>query len=362
MHRTRLALIVSLVTALLALPAAHAASSELVVSQVFAAGGNAGAPFTNDYVELFNHGSSSIDLTGWSVQYATATGTSWSPTALAGSVAPGRRYLVQLGSGGTVGAALPAPDATGTVNLAASGGKVALVQDTAALTCGASPGSCAGVAAVRDLVGYGLATDYEGAGAAPALTSTTAAVRAADGCTDGNANTADFSAAPPAPRNSSAAATSCGAASPASSASQSANVQLDVQPVISLTLDRPLVNFGSVVPGETPAPVPERVTVSSSTPAGYALSVHRAAFTPVDLPLGVSASAPPGAQLGGPFGAGAVVGIPIPPATELLLGITTAASAAGGDVWPMAFAFVSPLPALPPGHYTTSVTYTVIGR
>src|SRR4051794_19142759 len=154
MYRTLLALTAVLVTPLVALPAAKAASSELVVSQVFAAGGNAGAPFTNDYIELFNRGSSSIDLTGWSIQYATAAGTSWSPTALAGSVAPGRRYLVELGSGGTAGAALPAPDATGTVNLAASGGKVALVQDTTALTCGASPGSCSAVAAVRDLVGY----------------------------------------------------------------------------------------------------------------------------------------------------------------------------------------------------------------
>jgi hypothetical protein len=361
MHRTHLALILAFV-ALLILPAAEAASSELVVSQVFAAGSNAGASFTNDYVELFNRGSSSIDLSGWSVQYATAVGTSWSPTALAGSVAPGRRYLVQLGSGGTVGAALPAPDATGTVNLAASGGKLALVQDAVALTCGAAPGSCSAVAAVRDLVGYGSATDYEGAGPAAALTSSTAAVRAGDGCTDGNSNAADFSAAPPTPRNASAAATSCGGAPAASSASQSANVQLDVQPVISLTLDRPLVNFGSVVPGETPAPVPERVTVSSSGATGYALSVHRAAFTPVDLPLGVSATAPAGAQLGGPFGAGAVVAIPVPPATELLLGITTAPSGPGGDIWPTAFGFTSPLPSLPPGHYSTSVTYTVIGR
>jgi len=123
MHRTRLSLIVLLVTASLAAPAAHGASPDLVVSQVFAGGGNAGASFANDYVELFNRGSSTVDLTGWSIQYATATGTSWSPTALAGTLAPGRRYLVQFASAAAVGSPLPVPDASGTTNLATSGGK-----------------------------------------------------------------------------------------------------------------------------------------------------------------------------------------------------------------------------------------------
>jgi hypothetical protein len=362
MHRTKLALVVALAAALLPAAAARGASSALVVSQVFAAGGNAGAAFTNDYVELLNRGSSSIDLTGWSIQYATATGTSWSPTTLAGSIGAGRRYLVQLGSGGTAGAALPTPDATGTVNLAAGGGKVALVQDTAALTCGSSPGSCSAAPAVRDLVGYGSAGDFEGTGASPALTNTTALVREANGCTDSDSNAADFASAAPDPHNSSAAATSCGVAATGGAATQAANVAVDVQPVISLTLERPAVDFGAVVPGAAPAPVGERVTVSSNAPAGYALSLHRTAFAPRDLPLGVSASAPSGAQLAPPLAGGAIVGVPIAPAADLLLGTSTAPSAPTGDVWPTAFSFLSPLTALPPGHYTASVTYTVIGR
>jgi hypothetical protein len=361
MHRTQLALILALVTFLLAVPAAHAAPSQLVVSQVFAAGGNAGASFTNDYVELFNRGNASIDLTGWSIQYATATGTSWSPTNLAGSVSPGRRYLVELGSGGTAGSALPTPDATGTVNLAASGGKVALVQDTTALSCGATPGSCSATASVRDLVGYGsTASDYEGAAAALGLTSSTALVRAGDGCTDGTSNAADFSTAPPSPRNSSSAAISCTGFSAAGS--QSANVGVDVQPVISLTLERPTLDFGAVIPGDTPVPVAERATVASNGSTGYALSLHRTAFAPVDLPLGVSATAPAGAQLGALLAGGAVVPVPIPPASDLLLGTATTPSTPGGDVWPTTFAFVSPLSALAPGHYSASVTYTVIAQ
>src|SRR6185503_15489889 len=126
-------------------PAARGASPDVLVSQVFAGGGNAGAPYSNDFVELFNRGSSAVDVSGWSVQYASATGTSWQVTALTGSIAPGRHYLVQLASGGTVGAGLPTPDATGTSNLAVSGGKVAVVRSATALTCGATAGSCSAV-------------------------------------------------------------------------------------------------------------------------------------------------------------------------------------------------------------------------
>ena len=114
-----------------------------------------------------------MSLSGWSLQYATAAGTSWSVTSLAGSIPAGGSCLVHLASGAN-GAAPPAPDATGTTNLAATGGKVAVVRDAAALTCGASAGSCSAVAAVEDLVGYGSASDYEGSGAAAAPGATTA--------------------------------------------------------------------------------------------------------------------------------------------------------------------------------------------
>ena len=152
-------------------PSARGASPDVLVSQVFAGGGNAGAPFSNDFVELFNRGSAAVDVSGWSVQYASATGTSWQVTGLAGTIAPGRHYLVQLASGGTVGAGLPTPDATGTSNLAVSGGKVAVVRSATALTCGATAGSCSVVTSVADLVGYGGATDFEGAVAPPRSTT-----------------------------------------------------------------------------------------------------------------------------------------------------------------------------------------------
>src|SRR5260221_12048901 len=201
MPRIRSLLVLLAAGALLAAPLAHGATSGAVISQVFAGGGNAGASYTNDFVELFNRGAAPVDLSGWTIQYASAASTSWQATTLAGSIGPGRYYLVQLASTASVGSPLPTVDATGTTNLASAGGKIALVRDTTALTCGASAGSCASAPLIEDLVGYGAATDFEGAGPAPALSSTTAAARAGGGCTDTNANASDFSAVAPAPRN-----------------------------------------------------------------------------------------------------------------------------------------------------------------
>jgi uncharacterized protein len=246
MPRTRILLALFAVGALLVAPFAHGATSNVVVSQVFAGGGNAGASYTNDFVELFNRSAAAVDLSGWTIQYASAASTSWQTTALAGSIGPGRYYLVQLASTASVGAPLPAADATGTTNLASAGGKVALVRDAAALTCGASAGSCSSVPLVEDLVGYGSATDYEGVGAAPALSSTTAAVRAGGGCGDTNANATDFTAVAPNPRNALTPSASCAAGAPPS-LSASAAVDVDVQPVLSISLERSSLSFGTVV-------------------------------------------------------------------------------------------------------------------
>ena len=177
MHRVRLLTALVFAAALLVAPAARSASSDMVVSQVYGGGGNSGATYANDFVELFNRGATAVDLGTWSIQYASATGTSWQVTPLSGSVQPGKYFLVQLASAAAVGAALPTPDATGTTNLANSGGKVAVVRSATALTCGASAGSCSADANVVDVIGYGAATDYEGTGAAPSLSNTTAAAR-----------------------------------------------------------------------------------------------------------------------------------------------------------------------------------------
>lgn len=177
--------------------AAQASPSGLVISQVYGAGGNSGAVLNADYIELFNAGSAPVNLAGWSVQYASATGSSWgNKTDLpAFSLQPGQYFLIQQ-SGGSNGSALPAADATGTVSMAAASGKVALVQSTTALT-GSNPSGA------EDIVSYGSTSNAtEGSPTGTALSITVAAWRADAGCTDTNNNASDFITAAPAPRNS----------------------------------------------------------------------------------------------------------------------------------------------------------------
>jgi hypothetical protein len=334
--------LLALLTVLGALTAVASASGSgagsIVVSQVFAAGGNSGAPYANDYIELFNRGASAVSITGWTLQYASATGTVWASTALNGSVPAGGHYLVQLASGGANGSALPTPDATGTSNLAMSGGKVQIVN------AGSS---------VEDLVGWGSATLFEGTAAAPALSATTALVRAGSSCTDADDNSSDFATAAPSPHNSSAALAPCSPTTGGGGGGGTGGggtVGVDLQPVISVAVDHTTLDFGSVMPGTTPAPLAEDVTVTSTDSSGYSLTVDRSAFTPHDLPLGIG------------VGSAALTAVPIAPNPDLLLGQTTAASAAAGDVWTTNVGFVSPLPALPSGHYTATLTYTVIAQ
>ncbi len=181
----------------------------VMISQVYGGGGNSGAPLGNDFVELHNSGSAAVDVSGWSVQYASASGSTWGGgqlTVLAGSIPAGGYYLVQLAAGANAPAPLPAPDAVGSTAMSGSSGKVALVSHANALA-GACP---LGDAGVVDFVGYGAANCAETA-PAPGLSNTTAAIRASigNGCVDSGNNSADFAALAPLPRNSSAPAQPC---------------------------------------------------------------------------------------------------------------------------------------------------------
>ncbi len=190
------ALVVGGAVALSASPAA-AVSPDVVISQVYGGGGNSGATFTNDFIELRNTSAAAVDVTGWSVQYASAAGTTWAITALSGSIAPGGYFLVQEAPGAAGTTPLPTPDATGTIAMSASAGKVALVTAAAALVC--TVPDCDTAPGVRDFVGYGsTANDSETAPTAT-LSNTTAALRAG---ADTDNNAADFTAGAPNPRNS----------------------------------------------------------------------------------------------------------------------------------------------------------------
>src|SRR5439155_22987619 len=71
-------------------------NSVIVVSQLYGGGGSSGATYQNDYVELYNRGMTTVDIAGWSLQYASATGSGWDfgKQPLGGTIAAGQYYLI----------------------------------------------------------------------------------------------------------------------------------------------------------------------------------------------------------------------------------------------------------------------------
>ncbi|NYG55666.1 ExeM/NucH family extracellular endonuclease [Nocardioides perillae] len=181
---------------LAAAPAAAAAPADhLVISEVYGGGGNSGATFTHDFVELFNPTDEAVDLSTWSVQYRSASGTSAQVTRLGGNVAPGETYLVQMarGAGGTT--PLPEPDATGSTAMSGTAGQVILASSTAAQSpTSADPDA----GAVVDFLGWGGAAVFEGSAPAPSTTNSTSVART-DSRVDTDDNRADFTTGAPTP-------------------------------------------------------------------------------------------------------------------------------------------------------------------
>jgi len=195
--------------ALLLAMGAGTAQAQVVVSQVYGGGGNTGAPVKSDFIELHNNGASSVVVPagGWSVQYASSTGSSWTRTDIpAGTTIPAGRYLlIREGQGAGAQTDPLAFDITGNIAMSGSAGKVALVNNQTTLT-----GTCPLGASVLDFVGFGPATNCsETAPTTPNLSNTTAAIRAGNGCTDTNNNSTDFANGAPAARNSASPAATC---------------------------------------------------------------------------------------------------------------------------------------------------------
>lgn len=193
---------------LLAVVLATASSNaQVVISQAYGGGGNNGATYTHDFVELFNRGTAAVNLSGYSIQYASAAGSNWSKTDLPTFILlPGQYYLVQQAQGATGTVALPSPDLVTVedVNQIAMSGtnfKILLANSTTLVTSVTD-------AQVVDLLGVGSANGFEGT-VAPVLSNTTAAIRNNGGCTDSNNNFNDFTVATPTPRNSTSGLNVC---------------------------------------------------------------------------------------------------------------------------------------------------------
>ncbi|MFJ6679505.1 ExeM/NucH family extracellular endonuclease [Microbacterium sp. NPDC091382] len=194
--------VATLTTAGLALvPSAASAAvspdSPVVISEVYGGGGNNGAAFNRDFVELVNTGDETVDLSGYSVQYASATGASWQVTKIGDIDLPAGANLL-IGQAPGTNTSLPGFDADveGSIAMSGSGAKVALVSSETALT------GSTGIAAldqVVDLVGWGpTATAFAGSAPAPGTSNATSVSRDDEGTNTAD-NAADFTAGAPTP-------------------------------------------------------------------------------------------------------------------------------------------------------------------
>lgn len=200
---------------------AWASSSGLVISQVYGGGGStATSPvpaYKYDFVELFNAGATAVSLSGLSLQYGSSTGnfgnsTSNVVTLPNVAVLPGQYFLVRLATAtNATGADLATFDHSGNAALSATAGKVALVQSTTGLACGATATLCSDsqLAQIVDRLAYGSSSTQPEGTALGSLSTTTAALRAGAGCTDTDNNSADFSTGTPSPRSTASALNVC---------------------------------------------------------------------------------------------------------------------------------------------------------
>lgn len=183
-------------------------NAQIVINEIYTGGGLLGAAITNDFIELKNIRNSTASLNGATIQYASSTGAFTQYNNLPNiTLAPGQTYLIQQGSdglGGLINLINPnlvvsvllnfdgSPAVGVGVGLALTSGKVALASNATQVT-----GPTA--ANVLDFVGYGLANQYEGAGAAPSPTILNSITRTNG---DTNNNNVDFTITLPTPQAS----------------------------------------------------------------------------------------------------------------------------------------------------------------
>ncbi len=272
--------------------AVGAAPSHVVISQVYGGGGNSGATYKNDFIELFNPGPTDVPLDGWSVQYASAAGNTWQVTPLSGTIEAGRYYLVQeaAGTGGTV--SLPGPNATGTIAMGGTAGKVWLVSSTAPLS-----GTCP--TGFVDQVSYGSTASDCGRGRTATLSNTTAALRSNSGCAYSGTDLASvFTAATPVPRNSATDKHSCGP----SVAVSPATIALDVGETQQFTAaerdgdGNPVsTTFGWSSSNPATASIDENGLATAHAPGSVTISATASDGTVGTATLTVNTPPPPGA-------------------------------------------------------------------
>ncbi|CAN5267619.1 ExeM/NucH family extracellular endonuclease [soil metagenome] len=181
------------ISGFVAVPAeANPGGTGLVINEVYGGGGNSGAPYNADFVELYNPTNAAISLAGRGLQYRSSSGGSGGVATLSGSVPAKKTFLIEVSSGSTGAAINPDLKTSTTLNMSATNGQVLLLTSATAFT---GSGNLAGASGVIDAVGFGSATSYEGGGPTGSPSNSTSVQRklqSASGDTDNNA--ADFAA------------------------------------------------------------------------------------------------------------------------------------------------------------------------
>ncbi|RYF30333.1 MAG: lamin tail domain-containing protein, partial [Cytophagaceae bacterium] len=251
----------------------------VVINEVYGGGGLSGtngapnAPYLNDFIELYNNDNMAVDLSNYSLQYASATNSNafGSISKLTGSIPAHGYYLIQLVSGGTAGAPLPAADATSTtINMSSVSGKIALANNQTAITIGV-PNTFSANAV--DVVGYGTANAYEGSGAAPILTLSTSISRKSTGTepdlvvTDSNNNANDFNTAgAPSPRNAASTVTATPTPTSGGSATATPEPTATATPAATATATPAATATATPAPTATATATPEPTATPTTGP------------------------------------------------------------------------------------------------
>jgi len=197
---------------------APAAASDMRISQVYTRGGEAGATYLNDFVEIFNAGTTTVNINGWGLIINTLEGSTVQQTGLRYttdfSVTPGMHLIVRFAGNGNNGQPLTGLLPTDNdITLGSTSGSIFLISPSQTSTY-ACPGSIGPNGIVSDVVGYGAgAACFEGSPtSAPASNKSVSRIN--NGCTDNDNNANDFSLTDPNPRNFQSAATQCNGAQP----------------------------------------------------------------------------------------------------------------------------------------------------
>lgn len=151
----------------------------VVIYEAYGGGGNSGAVYKSDFIVLKNISDQDVDLTGWAIQYASATGTFQKKLDLEGTLAADDYFLIEAGSGANQELpAVPTPDMTTGIAMGAKSFKLALTSDTTPIEdSNLNDTTYTNYPNIVDYLGVGSVSAYLGNGAAPESSNSTSVIR-----------------------------------------------------------------------------------------------------------------------------------------------------------------------------------------